>query len=114
MSKRFDDAVAWFLAHKAVLGGFALGLSTVLIGAGSMYGWTWATTAGGILTLIGSAMVGAGAAKSDQFYWERDEVIETKVDRRAPRSGATIPPVDLAKLEAKVNPPPPPPYKEVP
>lgn len=105
MSKRFDDAVAWFRAHKAVLGGFALGLSTVLIGAGQMYGWSWAMTAGGVLTLIGSAMVGAGAAKSDQFYRERQEVIETKVDRRA--SATVIPKADLVKLEAKVEDKPP-------
>ena len=101
--KNFDDAVAWFQSHKAVLGGFALGLSTVLIGAGQMYGWTWAMTAGGLLTLIGSAMVGAGAAKSDSFYRERAEVIETRVDRRAP--ALLIPKADLVKLEAKVEPP---------
>lgn len=97
-----DAFIAWFQSHKAVLGGAALGLSTVLIGAGQMYSWTWATTAGGLLTLIGTALVGAGAAKSDQFYREQKEVLETGVDRRSP--SRPIPQADFEALEEKAKP----------
>lgn len=98
---RLDGFLAWFQAHKAVLGGFCLGLSTVLIGAGQMYGWSWATTAGGLLTLIGTTLIGAGTAKSDQFYRDRAEVIETRKDRR--QTSKPIPATDLEKLEGKVE-----------
>jgi len=104
--ERADSVIAWFLAHKAALGSFALGLAVILVGAGNIYDAMWLTQLGGLSTLIGTALVGAGSAKSDQFYREQKAVIETKVDRRAPRTGATIPPTDLKKLVDKVVPDP--------
>lgn len=112
--KKADSVIVWFQMHKAVLGSFFLGLATIVGGTGTIYRSDDVVHVSAVLALIGGTLVGAGAAKSDEFHRDRHEVIETKVDRRAPRSGATIPPSDLKKLEAKVEDKPAPPYREVP
>lgn len=110
--KQADDVIDWFKCHKAVFGSFFLGLATIVGGAGTIYKSDDLVHAAAVLALVGGTLVGSGAAKSDEFYRDRKEVLDTKVDRRAPRTGATIPPADLLKLEAKADPPPP--YREVP
>jgi hypothetical protein len=92
------------MAHKAVLGSTFLGLAAIVGGAGTIYGRPDFLMHAAFLALVGTTLAGAGMAKSDQFYRDRSAVLETGVDRRAPRSGATIPPTDLRKLEAKADP----------
>lgn len=94
-----DKFVAWFQSHKTVLGAFFLGLATVVGGAGTIYHNDSLIHAAGLIALIGTTLAGAGAAKSDQFYREKTDVIKTGLDRRG--GDAYIPVEDLRKLVGK-------------
>lgn len=110
-----DGFIAWFLSHKAALGAFLLSLATITGGTATIYKSDELVKAAAVMALAGGALSGGGLMKSDQFYRDRQEVLDTKVDRRAP--AASIPQADLKKLEAKVEEKPkpePPPYREVP
>lgn len=97
-----DRFIAWFQSHKAVLGSFFLGLATVVGGIGVEYRSDDFIHAAAVITIVGAALTGAGAAKSDQFYRERLEVIKTQLDRR--NGDSLIPVNDLKKLVEKASP----------
>lgn len=113
--QKLDGVFDWFKCHKAALGMTLASIAGIVAGAGTIYKNDELVHAAAVIGLIATALSGGGMMKSDDFYRDRKEVLETKVDRRAPRTGATIPPVDLKKLEAKVeDKKPEPPYREVP
>lgn len=94
-----EKAIAWFQSHKAVMGSFFLGLATVIGGAGTIYGNDDLVHAAAVAALVGGTLVGSGAAKSDEFYRDRLEVLKTKIDRR--NTDSMIPVRDLRKLVDK-------------
>lgn len=91
-----DRFIAWFQSHKTVLGSFCLGVATILAGAASIYHQDALLHHAALIALIGTTLVGAGAAKSDAFYKSQAETIKTRLDRRNPDS--LIPVKDLQKL----------------
>lgn len=114
--KQVDSFLEWFKSHRTVFGSGCASLGAILIGAATLYDYDAIQKLGALVTLIGTHIGATGVAKSDEFYRDRKEVLETKVDRRAPRAGATIPSHDLKKLEDKADlpKPEPPKYQEVP
>jgi hypothetical protein len=113
MTAKLDGLFAWFKANKAAIGVFLITLAGVVAGTGTLYGSDALVKAAAVIGMVGTALAGGGVMKSDQFYRDRAEVLETRIDRRAPRSARavdvyvepqTIPQADLMKLATKVEP----------
>jgi hypothetical protein len=96
----FDAFVAWFALRRAMFGGFFLGLSAMLAGAGQLYDAPEVTKLGGLFFIVGSPLMAAGMSESDKAKREAKAVIETRIDRRNPESLIPIPAKDLRKLVA--------------
>jgi len=96
----FDAFVAWFALRRTLFGGFFLGLSAMLIGAGQLYDADAVTKLGGLFFIVGSPLTAAGMSESDKSKREAVAVIKTRIDRRNPESLVNIPAKDLQKLVA--------------